>query len=153
MREFNFNLEKLLVLKSYAEKESSLELAGATGKYLKIANNIEEFKNKKNNVRKIRYSQREGESSVKLLVYAEEQLFAIKEKIEQLEKDLVKADKEREKVRLKYVEALKEKRIFEKLKEKKAAEHKKNEIDREEMVLEDIAVSNFSRLREAKKWD
>lgn len=148
MRKFNFNLEKFLVLKSYAEKECSLELAGATGKYLKIANNIEELKNKKNNVLKSRYSWLEGESAVKLLVYAEEQMFAIKERIGQLEKDLVLADEEREKVRLKYVKALTEKRIFEKLKEKKAEEHKKNEIDREEMILDDIAVTNFNRLRE-----
>ncbi len=57
---------------------------------------------------------------------------AVSEKIKQLTEELGEIEKERDKVRERYIEALKDKNVLEKLKEKKMAEHRKREMGKEE---------------------
>jgi flagellar FliJ protein len=145
MKSFNFKLEKLLELKNHKEKEKAAELAEVTGRYANTLNKIESLKIKK----KVILGTRFGDlgNSVKF-IENEYQIGAINSKISELKKLLEKINEEKEEKRLKYVDALKDKKILEKLKEKQALEHKKAELSSAEKELDDIANSNFKFILE-----
>ena len=146
MRNFVFNLEKLLEIRGYAEKEKVLELAEVTGRYMQIINSIDDLKKKKKEIMSIRFSG--SGNDVYSIIYNESLITGIDQKISDFEKKLIPINKEKENKRVEYLEALKNKRVIEKLKEKKAYKHKREELLREAKALDDIVSSNFKRLQE-----
>jgi flagellar export protein FliJ len=146
MRSFAFNLEKLLEIRGYAEKQKILELAEVTGRYMQILNSIADLKKKKREVMESRFS-RSG-NNINFIMYDESLISAIDIKVSELEKNLIPINIEKEKKRLEYLEVLKNKRVIEKLKEKKAYEHKRKELLRDSKTIDDIVNSNFKRLQE-----
>ena len=141
MRNFTFNLEKLLEIRGHAEKEKALELAEITGRYMQIINSIIDLKNKKRNIMDSRFSS--SGNDVSSIIYDESLISAIDRKVSDFENNLIPINAERENKRLEYVEALKNKRVIEKLKEKKAQKHKKEEFLRDARALDDTANSRF----------
>ena len=146
MRSFVFNLEKLLEIRGYAEKEKVLELAEVTGRYMQIVNSIEDLRKRKKEIMASRFSG--SGDDVYSIIYNESIISAIDTKISDFEQKLIPINKEREKKRLEYMEAMKNKKVIEKLKEKKANKHKKEELLREAKAIDDIVSSNFKRLQE-----
>ena len=146
MRSFVFNLEKLLEIRGYAEKEKVLELAEVTGRYMQIVNSIEDLRKRKKEIMASRFSG--SGDDVYSIIYNESIIYAIDTKISDFEQKLIPINKEREKKRLEYMEAMKNKKVIEKLKEKKANKHKKEELLREAKAIDDIVSSNFKRLQE-----
>ncbi len=146
MRSFAFKLEKLLEIRGYKEKEKALELAEVTGRYIQIVNNIEDLGKKKKQIMESRFSN--AGNNVYSIIYDESLISAIDRKISDLEKKLIPINIERENKRAEYVEALKNKRVIEKLKEKKAYEHKRKELSRDSRTLDDIVNSSFKKVQE-----
>ena len=128
MKQFSFKLEKLLEMKKYAEKEKSLELAEVTGRYINIAGAIEEMKIRKKRILTSRFEYADNNASS--LLFDELQISAIKNKILKLEKDLESVVSEQQLVREKYINALREKKVMEKLKIKKLKNIKRMKLQR-----------------------
>ena len=136
-------MEKLLEIRKFKERESSLELAEVTGRYIKKENEIKNILLIKKQILKNRFNYADKNISANSVFY-DTQISAVREKIMHLEVELEVIDKERKSVRGKYIEVLKDKNVLEKLKEKKMAEHKKSELSKEEKALDDIAVTSFT---------
>ncbi|MCL2791611.1 MAG: flagellar export protein FliJ [Spirochaetaceae bacterium] len=148
MRNFAFNLEKLLEIRRYAERKKILELAEVTGRYMQIINSIEDLKKKKREIMESRFSGPDN-NNIHSVMRDESLISAIERKVFDFEKKLIPINIERENKRLEYLETLKNKRVIEKLREKKESRHKKEEFLREEKTIDDIATSaGFSRLKE-----
>ena len=147
MRNFAFNLEKLLEIRKYAERKKILELAEVTGRYMQIINSIEDLKQKKIEIMESRFSG--PDNNIHSIMRDESLISAIERKVFDFEKKLIPLNVERENKRLEYLETLKNKRVIEKLREKKESRHKKEEFLREAKTIDDIATSaGFSRLKE-----
>jgi len=146
MKNFVFNLEKLLEIRRYAERKKILELAEVTGRYMKIINSIEDLKKKKRDIMESRFI--EQKSSTYSVMYDESLISAIDRKVFDFEKKLIPINVERENKRLEYLEASKNKRVIEKLKEKKAYKHKKEELKRDSKTIDDIINSTFKKNEE-----
>lgn len=145
MKKFYYRLEKLLEIKAHNERSKSLELAEVTGRLIKTGEEIKNLKDMKKQVLFSRYAGEEKQAAAtSMLEYAENQISAIKSRISKLEKMLEQIKGEHEKARNVYVGALKEKKVLEKLKEKKQFMHVKNEYNREARVLEDIVITSFT---------
>ena len=83
-------------------------------------------------------------------MYDQTLISAIDVKVMDFERKLIPINIEKEKKRLEYMEALKHKRVLEKLREKKADEHRKKELIRDSKAIDDIISSNYERLQEVK---
>jgi len=139
MKNFVFNLEKLLEIRRYAERKKILELAEVTGRYMNIINSIEDLKKKKKDIMESRF--RGHGSSTYSVMYDESLISAIDRKVFNFEKKLIPINVERENRRLEYLEAMKNKKVIENIKDKQAQEHKKKELLREEKAIDDIVSS------------
>ncbi|MCL2295240.1 MAG: flagellar export protein FliJ [Spirochaetes bacterium] len=148
MRNFAFKLEKLLEIRGYAEKQKVLELAEVTGRYMQIVSSIEDLKNRKRKIMESRFEA--AGNNVYSIMYDESLISAIDVKVMDFEKKLIPLNIEKENKRLEYLEALKNKRVLEKLREKKAEMHKKSELIRGSKAIDDIVSSNFIKLQEVK---
>ena len=136
-------MEKLLEIRKFKERERSLELAEVTGRYIGKEREIEKFAALRKQILKGRFNSADNMMSADS-VFFDSQISAVREKIASLTEELEEIGREREKVREKYLEALKEKNVLEKLKEKKRAEHKKSETGKEDKALDDISVTSFT---------
>ena len=136
-------MEKLLEIRKFKERERSLELAEVTGRYISKENEIKKFALLRKQILKSRFDYADN-SSYTDSVFLDSQNSAVREKIASLKEELEEIGSEREKVREKYIEALRDKNVLEKLKEKKKAEHKKTETAKENKALDDISVTSFT---------
>jgi flagellar FliJ protein len=136
-------MEKLLEIRKFKERERSLELAEVTGRYMKKENEIKHLLSMRKQILKNRFNYADKNITADSVFY-DTQISAVREKIMHLEKELEEIEKERKSVRGRYIEALRDKNVLEKLKEKKMAEHKKSEMGKEEKALDDIAVTSFT---------
>ncbi|MCL2704673.1 MAG: flagellar export protein FliJ [Spirochaetaceae bacterium] len=146
MRKFVFDLEKLLEIRGYAEKEKLLALAEVTGRYMQIVNSIEDSEKRKDDIMGLRFSG--SDVDVYTIMFDQSRISAIERKISDFKKKLIPINKEKEEKRLEYLEALKNKKVLEKLKEKEASEHKRKELLREAKEIDDIVSSNFDMIQE-----
>ena len=142
MKEFVFRMEKLLEIRKFKERERSLELAEVTGRYIGKENEIKHMYELRKQILTNRFKSADNNISADSVFY-DSQISAVKEKVIRLKNELEEIEKEREKVRIKYIEALKEKNVLEKLKEKKMTEHRKAENSKEEKTLDDISVTSY----------
>ena len=136
-------MEKLLEIRKFKERERSLELAEVTGRYISKEKEIEKFASLRKQILKSRFISADNNMSADS-VFSDSQISAVREKIALLTVELEEIGREREKVRERYIEALKEKNVLEKLKEKKKAEHRKEESGKENKALDDISVTSFT---------
>ncbi len=151
MREFSFRLEKMLELREYAEKQKSLVLAEVTGRYLKKEAEIAGLAALKKTVLTTRFKNADNDSMS--LKYDEIQISAINHKILLLKEELGRIGKEKEDARLEYIDALKEKKVLEKLRIRKESEYRKNQKARESRTVDDLALTNIAANREVSRWD
>ena len=136
MKKFDFPLNKILSLRAFYERQAEIELQHATGKRDVVKMEIE---NIDINVREV--STLFSESvEMNTLIAAENYVKALKLKKLQLQTELIELEHN---VRIcieKYQEALKKRKILERLKEKKMEEWK-NELEKEELLSIDEVIS------------
>ena len=99
-------MEKLLEIRKFKERERSLELAEVTGRYIRKENEIKRFSDLRKQILKGRFDSADKNTSA-VSVFYDSQISAVKEKIRLLTEELNEIGRERDKVREKYIEALK----------------------------------------------
>jgi len=150
MKKFRFNLEKVLNLRQHHEQEAKIELGKAVGVLAEIENKI-----KLNAVAHVESSRQrfsgltadEGDSSVfgafSMFTW-NTYILRLEQEAERLVEAAAQAEIAVEEKRNLYIEASRELKVMEKLKEKRSAEHRKEIFAVQTRELDD--------LRRAKVW-
>ena len=113
---------------------------------MQIVNSIEDLRKRKKEIMTSRFGS--SGNDVYSIIYDESLISAINSKISDFEKKLIPINKEKENKRLEYMEAQKNKKVIEKLKEKKAYQHKKQEILKESKAIDDLVNTRFKKFQE-----
>ncbi|MDR3193073.1 MAG: flagellar export protein FliJ, partial [Treponema sp.] len=120
MKRFNFSLEKVLELRRYREQETELELGRATGELVVIEQRIRELAEARSLAAAGRFSP--GNSAVDIRNY-ELYILRLDKTKEELLEAAAKAAQKVEEARRIYLEASRDRKVMDKLKEKRAAEY------------------------------
>lgn len=134
MKKFSFRLEKVLGLKDFKEKEAKVDLGRAISEMQKIQNEIDFIAKEKHEQNKTRSKAKDIYTLQSIELYVNR----LDLKKEELLEELVKAQLIVEEKRLVLQEAMKERKVLTKLKEKKIEQHKKEVLLETEKVLDDI---------------
>lgn len=138
MKKFEFPLDKVLSVRKYKNDEAEIELGKAVSR-------LEVLEGELNNIAvlyseiPLKYS---GLSDINDLSQLENYTFFLNTKKEDLLKQIAAAKLVVEEKRKLYIEAHKELKVLENLKDKAKEEHKKNVIREQDNVLDDIINSH-----------
>jgi flagellar protein FliJ len=146
MRRFHFKLQKLLELKEYREREWEIKLGEVTGRMESLRQKIDECGQ---NRRRAFVSGAAAGNDIVTRMVAENYIRRMEHRSSVLQQDLRHLAQERAKLQSGYVEASRERKVFEKLKEKKAAEFYREQRKNEFVKQDDLNSSAAARRIEA----
>jgi flagellar FliJ protein len=146
MRRFHFRLERLLRLKAHTEREWEIKLGRATSKCLETEGQIDEaLKGMASAFHQIHTPERNLDMN--FITSAQRYMDRLSGRVDELEDELVVREAERREVQEGFLEASKERKVLDKLKERRAGEFYKAERDEEKKELDDINNSSYIRNR------
>jgi len=147
MRRFRFRLERLLAIRRHREREWEIRLAGATRVVLETKGRIvlaeEGIARSFGQLDARNGSRLEAE----LVVYAERYRQGMSARVRTLEEDLVRQEAELAEVRDGYLDASRQRKVLDKLKERQG------EAVRRQQGREEIAVLNEVAMSRATRWE
>ncbi len=145
MKKFSFRLQTVLNIKEQKEEKLKNELLQINALKAKQELLLRELdKAKKQKGREKQQCQTEG-TSIERLVFFEKHIQGLIKKIEDTEKKIQELNKLYDKKRQEVIQATKEKKIFEKLKERDFRLFNKAVSDAEQKSLDEIAISKYNR--------
>ena len=139
MKSFKFKLQKVLNLREHYENEAKLELGRAVGVLVELENNLSALGREQAKAAEEQF--RSGNSVSLMQQYMFYQMRLEIEK-EQLLTELAKAELKVEEARELFIEASRERKVLEKLKEKRQKDHRKNMLYEEAKVLDEVYHPN-----------
>ena len=157
MRRFQFRLERFLELRRWKEREWELKLAKILGECLLLENRIREIGEEIGAIRLASYTETGSDSGgrgrlVDVEGMARRELFVqrlVRER-ERTEVTLEERRREMEKVRARYLEASKERKVLDKLRERREGEYYERQRDDEYRAVDDMNTSAAAvRVKEA----
>ncbi len=144
MKRFHFRLDRLLELRRYREREWELKLATITGRCLLINQKIQQ--NRHNIVQTIRGRHMSGgRLDLSSLYAAELYLSRLDHEIGTLETELELREKERDEINQKYLEVSRDRKVLEKLREKKESGYYREQKKEEFRTADDITTGRAAR--------
>ena len=147
MKRFRFRLERLLALRARREREALYRLAEATGHCVRLARRIQEIGQERGAAFRSAPGGA-GTLDLGLFAYRERYLAWLEATRRRLSEELARREKQRLEVQARYLQAAREHKVLEKLKERRAAEHRRQARIEEFNVLDDVAASQFLRAAE-----
>jgi len=138
MKRFIFNLEKVLNLREYRERETEIELGRAVSSLTLIENQMKAAAVEKSRAASLQFSP--ANSALVMRSY-EFYLRRLEAEEDRLEKEAALAEIQVEEARDAYLDASRERKVLDKLKEKREKEYRKEALREETGVLDDIAGS------------
>ena len=136
MKPFVFNLEKILGLRKYREDETKIELGKAVGILAELESRI--FSIAEERTRAAAAQFRTGNSGAQIQQYMF-YLLRLDNLKEQLLKEAAMAELKVEEARNVFIEASRERKVLDKLKEKRKKEYRKEMFAEETRTLDDIS--------------
>ena len=137
MRRFRFGLEKALEIRQYREQEAKNELGRAIGILTEIENRIRHNALARSQAAQERFSGLSGAGSFSMLAW-DNYILRLEQEAERLAEEAVLAEAVVEEKRNLYLEASRELKVMEKLKEKRAKEYRKEMFAAETRELDDM---------------
>jgi flagellar FliJ protein len=135
-------MQQLLKLKIYREKEWEIKLGELTGRMEEIRRRIEECGSR----RRQGFAARAASvRDFNALTVADNYVRRMEQQTERLYGDLEILEKEREEIQARYLEASRERRVFDRLREKQEAAFYKEEERAEVMLQDDMNSSAAAR--------
>jgi flagellar FliJ protein len=135
MKPFAFKLEKLLNLRKFYEDEAKIELGRAVGVLAELEGRITALAAER--VRAAAAQFRPGNSAIEIQQYMY-YILRLDNTKDQLLKEAALAEMKVEEAREAFLEASRERKVLDKLKEKKQKEYHKMKLNEETKVLDDI---------------
>jgi flagellar FliJ protein len=142
MRAFRFKLERILSLRRHAERDWEIRLAGITGKCVSLRRDIEDRMERK--AETMLQGSTRGASAEELLM-KHRYMARLDQEAGKKHEELSESEQKREEVQAQYVEASKERKILDKLKEKRSATYIKHQRVEEAKQIDDINTGRASR--------
>ncbi|AEF83437.1 flagellar export protein FliJ [Leadbettera azotonutricia] len=142
MKRFSFNLEKVLTLRKFAEQEAKIELGRAVGVLSEIERHIVSVAQERFIAASNQFSPENSAAMIQQYMFYLLRLDATRD---QLLKDAAQAELKVEQAREVFLEASRDRKVLDKLKEKRAAEYRKEMLDAEGKALDDIASGRLAR--------
>jgi flagellar protein FliJ len=144
MRRFRFRLERFLELKRHKERDWELALARVLGQALLLRRRIAEIDGEVAGSYALRFI--DG-GLIDVLSMAGRELYVrrLAAEKERTAAELEIKNRELDEVRAKYLEAAKERKVLDKLKERTAAEYYEKQKDEEFRVIDDMNTAASSR--------
>ncbi|OJF77534.1 MAG: flagellar export protein FliJ [Treponema sp. CETP13] len=135
MKTFNFSLEKVLEVRAFNQRQSEIKLGEATAESTRLKMRLQDLAQKRLSTSLKQSSSNKIENMIAIEHYI---LWLDKEKEKTL-KDLASAELLVEKRRKELNEAMKQRKVLEKLKEKQFFAYRKEMYKKEEQEIDDIA--------------
>ena len=142
MRRFHFSMQQLLKLKIYREKEWEIKLGELTGRMEEIRRRIEECTSRRLEGFTARAA---SVRDFNALRDADNYILRMEQQTERLRRDLNTLAKEREEIQSHYIEASRERKVFDRLREKQEAAFYKEEERSQVMLQDDLNSSAAAR--------
>jgi flagellar protein FliJ len=144
MRRFQFRLERFLELRRWKEREWEIALSKVLGECLLLENRITEIGTQIGDSLR---SQRLGGNRIDMEALTQRERFVQRLLIERerARRALVEKRKELEQVRVKYLQAAKERKVLDKLKEKRSQEYYERALDEEYKGIDELNTASATR--------
>ena len=137
MRRFKFNLEEVMQLRKFREEECELALAQAAAALNMIENEIMETAVKRHNAASNRFA------DVGEMISWENYILWLDRQTQKLMEQAAQAELVVEEKRAAYLEASKDLKALEKLKEKQQKEYRKDTLNLQMAEVDDITASRY----------
>ena len=138
MKSFTFKLEKILNLRKYREEEAKIELGRAVGHLADLEGRIFTLARERARAAAAQYSPENSAAMIQQYMFY---LLRLDNAKEVLLKEAAQAEMKVEEARAQYLEASRDRKVLDKLKEKRQAEHRKEMFVEETKVLDDISAA------------
>ena len=142
MKPFKFSLEKVLALRKFREDETKIELGRAVGLLAEIEMNIR--KNAEERVRASSAQFKQGNSAIEMERYMY-YILRLDNSRETMLNDAALAEIKVEEARSIFLEASRDRKVLDKLMEKRLKEYNKAKLENEIKVLDDISSGVLAR--------
>ncbi len=149
MKRFHFRLEKLLTIKKYNEKEWELKLARAAGECIRIENTME--RNIYEKARTLKNRRTGGTLQMDALMYSELYMRRLAWNNERLREELLRKEVERNTIQKGYLEASKQRKVLDKLKERQEDSFYDKQRTEEMKSTDDMNNSLYVRKQEIRQ--
>ncbi len=146
MRRFQFRLERFLELRRWKEREWEIALAKVLGECLLLEKRIEEIA-KEVSASMLSAFVAGVQIDVRGMARRELYLQRLAHERERTQAALVEGRKELEKVRAKYLDAAKERKVLDKLKDRRSEEYYAHQLDEEYKSIDDMNTSSRDAAR------
>ncbi|MDR2942824.1 MAG: flagellar export protein FliJ [Treponema sp.] len=137
MKKFSFSLQKVLQLRKFREEECKIELGQAISNLNMVENEIKLTAVKRQNAAEQRFS------TTKEIGAWDNYILRLDQSAERLMEKAAQAEIAVEEKRALYLEASKELKTLEKLKEKREKEHRKEMLDYQMAEIDDLTSSRY----------
>lgn len=151
MKKFKFKLETVLNVKERKEEQLKHELMQIQALKIREEQLLSEVKEKRAYISMEKSDENKKGTDIQNLVNFEQYLGVLLKKIDDTQNSIKVLEKKADIKRVEVVEASRQKKVFEKLKEKQFGEFQKVVIQNEQKVLDEMAVSKFNR-KEQKSY-
>ncbi len=149
MRRFQFRLERFLELRRWKERQWEIALAKILGECLRLERRIEQIGEEIGASRLVAYT--EGvRIDVEAMARRDHYVLRLAKERERTREILTVKRMEMEKVRASYLEASKERKVLDKLKERRSDEYYEHQLDEEFKSIDDMSTSAAVNARRAE---
>ncbi|HDQ15126.1 MAG TPA: flagellar export protein FliJ [Sediminispirochaeta sp.] len=148
MRKFQFNLEKILELRSYYERQAELKLGRITGNCNYLRRQIKDRTEAKKEI----FSKRKLEGrDMSGFLYTEYFSLRMDQEVQGLQEELQQAEQERQKALAEFLEASKKRKVLDSLKEREQRNYYRQQKKNEQKNLDEISSAMFINSKEDAK--
>ena len=140
MKAFKYGLEKVLKLRKHYEDEAKIELGRAIGVLAELEQKLFALAGEINRAQEAQFSPQNTAAQIQQYTFYLIRLESLKE---QLLMEAAKAEQVVEKAREAFIEASRERKVLDNLKEKKRKDHRKEMLAEETKTLDDISNSKL----------
>jgi flagellar FliJ protein len=142
MKRFSFDLEKILEIRAYNEKQAEIELGRAIGALTALEREIQAAAAARSNAARGRFAP--GNSSAEIQSY-DLYILRLDAVRDRLLREAADAELKVEAARQRFLEASRERKVFDKLKEKRRQEYRAVMLAEETKTLDEISGGSAAR--------
>ncbi len=142
MRKYQFRLERLLEIRKYRELESELKLAAATGECVRLQTEIAEMDLARRSTLAQRYEI--GGVDLAYLTAAELYMRRLDARTRSNQEELVERERERDTAREEYLAASRDRKVLDRLKEKRETAYRREQLRQEIFEVDDSSGSSIT---------
>ncbi len=145
MKKFKFRFDTVLRVKEKKEEQLKREFMQIIALKIQQENLLKEIEKEKKNIIKEKYDEKQTGTDIQTLIYYEEYCNFLRKEINLTEKKIKELQEKADMKREELIEASKQKKIFERLKQSDFQKFKAIVLKNEQQVLDEAAVNKYNR--------